>query len=99
MTHARRCSRHPSHAADAGTPIPTTPRLSVLVRGCQGQGAADEGEEAFASWTPRLLKAAYNYQWFSKDPGAFAHNPKYVLQFLYDSLKDVGGDVAGMTRP
>lgn len=31
-------------------------------------GTADEGEEGFASWTPRLLKAAYNYQVSSKDP-------------------------------
>jgi hypothetical protein len=62
-------------------------------------GAVDEGEEAYATWTPRLLRAAYNYQWVQKDPGAFAHNPMYILEVLYDSLKDVGGDVTGMTRP
>jgi hypothetical protein len=59
----------------------------------------DEAGEGFASWTPRLLKAAYNYQYAQKDPGAFAHNPKYVIQFLYDSLEDIGADVSGMTRP
>jgi hypothetical protein len=59
----------------------------------------DEAGERYASWTPRLLKAAYNYQYAQKDPGAFAHNGAYVLQVLYDSIEDVGGDVSGMTRP
>jgi len=59
----------------------------------------DEAGERYASWSPRLLKAAYNYQYAQKDPGAFAHNAPYVLQVLYDSIEDVGGDVSGMTRP
>lgn len=59
----------------------------------------DEAGERYATWTPRLLKAAYNYQYAQKDPGAFAHNGAYVLQFLYDSIEDLGGDVSGMTRP
>ena len=42
---------------------------------------------------------AYNFQYAMKDPGAFAHNPKYVLQILYDSLADLGGDVEGRIRP
>ena len=62
-------------------------------------GTVDEGEEGFASWTPNLLRAAYNYQYVQKDPGAFAHNGKYVLQFLYDSIEAVSGDVSAMTRP
>jgi len=37
-----------------------------------------------------LLRAAYNYQYAMKDPGAFAHNGKYVIQALYDSLEDLG---------
>lgn len=56
-------------------------------------------ENAFTAWTPRLLRAVYNYQWASKDPGSFAHNGEYVLQTLYDSLEDIGGDVSAMTRP
>jgi hypothetical protein len=54
---------------------------------------------AYASWTPNLLRAAYNYQWFQKDPGAFAHNGKYILQILYDSIQVVRGDVSKLTRP
>ena len=56
-------------------------------------------ENGFAGWTPRLLRAAYNYQWASKDPGSFAHNGEYILQTLYDSIEDIGGDVSAMTRP
>jgi predicted CXXCH cytochrome family protein len=43
----------------------------------------------FKSWTPRLTRAAFNYQMSSKDPGAFAHNAKYIMELLYDSLQDV----------
>jgi hypothetical protein len=59
----------------------------------------NDAGDSYSTWTPSLLKAAYNYQYSQKDPGAFAHNGKYVLQFLYDGIQDLGGDVAGMTRP
>jgi nitrate reductase cytochrome c-type subunit len=58
-----------------------------------------EDEERYGTWTPRLLRAAYNYQYATKDPGVYAHNGKYILQALYDSLEDMGADVSGMTRP
>ncbi|MBI3957850.1 MAG: hypothetical protein HY328_03495 [Chloroflexi bacterium] len=68
-----------------------------------GNSVADPDESVrangFAKWTPRLLQAAYNYQYVSKDPGAFAHNGAYVLQVLYDGLEDLGADVSGMERP
>lgn len=80
------------YAADtAGTPIEYNP--------AQYPYFFNDAGERYASWTPRLLKAAYNYQYAQKDPGAFAHNAPYVLQVLYDSIEDVGGDVEGMTRP
>ena len=53
----------------------------------------------YNAWTPRLMRAAFNYQYAHKDPGAFAHNPKYVAQFLIDSIADLGGDVTAFTRP
>ncbi len=62
-------------------------------------GAVDEGEGGYASWTPRLLRAAYNYQYVAKDPGAYAHNGRYVAQVLYDTLADLGADMTGKTRP
>jgi hypothetical protein len=68
-----------------------------------GNGVADPDEairdNAFAGWTPRLLRAAYNYQYVAKDPGAFAHNPKYIVQVLYDNLEDLGADMTGLVRP
>jgi len=58
----------------------------------------DDAGERYATWTPNLLRAAYNYQYWQKDPGAFAHNPAYIVQLLYDSLAAMGADVSGMTR-
>lgn len=49
----------------------------------------DEAGERYASWTPRLLKAAYNYQTSKKDPGAFAHNKKYIVELLQTSLENI----------
>jgi hypothetical protein len=58
-----------------------------------GNGVADEDEATFSnqydSWTARLLKAAYNYQVSVKDPGAFAHGGKYIIELLYDSIEDL----------
>ena len=65
-------------------------------------GTADDGEvnygNKYATWSPRLLRGAYNYQYALKDPGAYAHNAKYVIQFLIDSIGDLGGDVTGYSR-
>ncbi len=61
-----------------------------------GDGAPND---RYATWTPALLRAAYNYQYAQKDPGAFAHNGVYVIQVLYDSINSLGGDVSAMTRP
>lgn len=66
-------------------------------------GAVDPGEaiypNQYKTWTPRLFKAAYNYSWSTKDPGAFVHNGKYILQLLIDSIEDLGADASGFTRP
>ncbi len=70
-----------------------------------GSISADEAKAAnrYNAYTPRLLKATYNYQAVKKDPGAYAHNPKYVIQLLHDSLKSLGEKVqvsmSGMARP
>jgi hypothetical protein len=91
-------------AGVAGMPIVHDPGTSPYFF-TDGNGSGQlEPEEAsasngYASWTPRLLRAAYNFHYSVKDPGAFAHNPKYVLQVLEDTLGDVGGDVSGLVRP
>lgn len=62
-----------------------------------GNGIADKDElrvpNQYNAWTPRLMRAAYNYHFIRKDPGAFAHNPTYTLQILYDSIADLGTKV------
>ena len=76
-----------------------TNRYPYFYEDTNGNGTIDEGEKAYSQWTPNLLRAAYNLQWYNKDPGAFAHNGMYMMQVLYDSIKSMGGDVTGMTRP
>jgi hypothetical protein len=63
-----------------------------------GNGEVNGEEGRFETWTPNLLRAVYNFQYASKDPGAFAHNSTYVMQLLYDSMGIVGGDASGWTR-
>ena len=68
-----------------------------------GDGAPDPAEindeNGYRTWTPRLVQAACNYLYSVGDPGAYAHNGKYIVQILYDSLADIGGDTTGMIRP
>ena len=67
---------------------PTTYPYFLADKNGNGKVDADE-TAAYTAWTPRLLKAAYNYQVASKDPGKLAHNAKYVIQLMYDSIKDL----------
>ncbi|MBY6200767.1 polyheme membrane-associated cytochrome C [Maritalea mobilis] len=57
----------------------------------------------YASWTPRLLMAAYNYQVVAKDGGAWVHNPAYAIQLLHDSIESLSErvevDIGALTRP
>ena len=66
-------------------------------------GVVDTAEatsaNAFKSWTPALLKASFNYQFSVKEPGAWAHNTKYMVQLLIDSIEDIGGSVTSYKRP
>lgn len=71
-----------------------------------GDGTIGPGEAVFpnryASWTPRLLMAAYNYQAVAKDGGAWVHNPAYALQLLHDSVVSLSEririDTGGLVR-
>ena len=70
-------------------------------------GTASPGESIFPnryqSWTPRLVKAAYNYQLVAKETAIYTHNPHYALQLLYDSLENLSERVEvemnGLVRP
>lgn len=74
-----------------------------------GDGVADQADGksvGYSQWTPRLVKAVYNYQTSKKDPGAFAHGGKYIIELLFDSIEDVNAseklttklDIATLTR-
>jgi len=93
-----------AYAKSKGTPIVydvhTNPYFFVDM---DENGEADVDAEGaavrYSAWTPSLLRSAYNYQYWQKDPGNFAHNAKYMLQILYDSIANLKGDVSGLTRP
>jgi hypothetical protein len=52
-------------------------------------GIADSDEDGYSYFSARLLRAAYNYQVAQKDPNAYAHNGKYIIELLYDSIADL----------
>jgi hypothetical protein len=66
--------------------------------GLPGAGEANYGNK-YNHFTPTSLRATYNFQYAKKDPGAFAHNPTYVIQVLHDTLDALDVDLSGFTRP
>ncbi len=96
------------YAADvAGTPIAYAGSFPYFFADPSGTGVLEPDQitrdNRYQSWTPRLLKAAYNYQVATKDPGGYVHNPRYMLQILHDSLADLAQvtelDVSHLSRP
>ncbi len=93
-----------AYAANAGAPIAYDANsYPYWMNDTNGNGVVDEGEagraNAYTSFTPRLLKAAYNLHLVTKEAGIYAHNPEYAVQLLIDSIADLGGDVSAYTRP
>lgn len=90
-----------------GTPIIWADRNPYLFIDINGNGEVDEGEASsdngYTEFTPRLLRAGFNFQFSKKEPGAYVHNGKYMLQLLYDSIEDLNEGVdapsGGMVRP
>ena len=44
---------------------------------------------AYKAFTPRLMRAAFNYQFSLKEPAGYVHNGNYVIQLLQDSIMDI----------
>jgi hypothetical protein len=68
-------SRHPYFFADAN-----------------GDGVADQVDGKpvpYNAWSPRMLKAAYNWKFVNSDAGIHVHNPHYALELIYDSMEDL----------
>ncbi|MBR9763483.1 MAG: cytochrome C [Rhodobacteraceae bacterium] len=67
-----------------------------------GDGVADTGDNGrpvnYASWTPRMLRAGYNWKLVTADPGIYAHNPHYALELLHDSIEDLNSALGRDTR-
>lgn len=92
----------------AGTPmVYDGHRHPYFFADANGDGIMDEAEgkpAPYNAWTPRLLKAAYNWKFVTADPGAYAHNPHYALELLYDTIEDLGNPLgfdmaaAGLAR-
>ena len=60
-----------------------------------GNGVADPTEiTRYNGYTARLEKATYNYQVSVKDPGSYAHNGKYIIELLYDSIEDLNAKLS-----
>ncbi len=59
-------------------------------------GVQDEGEKAYADWTPRLMRAAFNYKFVTRSAG-YIHNPVYSAQLLIDSIEDLAAGDATIT--
>jgi hypothetical protein len=107
--HERLASAIRLYAAErAGGPIAYSPgAYPYFFADLDADGSAGPEEAVYPnryqSWTPRLLRAAYNFQFVAKDPGQWAHNPHYAIQLLVDSLADLSESVAidltGIVRP
>lgn len=81
-------------ATVAGTKIVFEEHYPYFFADADQDGRADQGEKGavrYASWTPRLLHAAYNWKMLTADPGAFVHNPHYAFEVVYDSIDDLAG--------
>ncbi|MEM6274651.1 MAG: hypothetical protein AAF735_05360 [Myxococcota bacterium] len=100
-----------TYAAGLGSPICNSPNdYPYWFNDTDNDGVCGEEETGFdnryASWSARLIRAAYNSQMASAEPGAFAHNAKYIIQLLHDSIVDLnegvgvteGIDVSRLTR-
>lgn len=85
-----------SYAADVvGAPVTyEAARYPYFFLDANGDGFSDEADGtpiAYNAWTPRSLRAAYNWKVVTADSGSYVHNPAYVLELLYDSIADLSG--------
>lgn len=90
-----------------GTPVGWSDSYPYLFKDTDGDGLIGEEEAAYPNryteFTPRLMRAVFNFHFSVKAPAGYVHNGKYILQLLYDSLEDLSGVVNvsldGLVRP
>jgi hypothetical protein len=94
-------------AEQLGQPIIWASQYPYFFVDPNGNGEVDEEEAVFANqyagFSPRLMRAAFNYQFSIKDQAGYVHNGKYMLQLIYDSIADlaqvVDVDMGDLVRP
>lgn len=67
-------------------------RYPYFFADANADGLADESDGrpvVYADFTPRLLKAVYNWKFIKADPGIHVHNPLYALELAHDSVEDL----------
>ncbi|MCK8462485.1 cytochrome C [Aliiroseovarius sp. S1339] len=67
-------------------------RYPYFFADANADGLADEADGrsvSYDAFTPRLLKAVYNWKFITADPGIHVHNPHYALELAYDSVEDL----------
>jgi len=83
------------YSAERNQPLCYSTSYPLWFNDVDGDGACTAAEtvskNAFKHWSPRLQKAAYNYQLAKTDRGGFAHNAKYTIQLLSDSVASMNG--------
>jgi len=90
-----------------GQPVVYAFRYPYWVIDTNESGVAEEDEinygNTYKSWTPRLVRAAYNFDLIIHSKGAFVHNPQYAIQLLYDTIEDLASvvkiDMSKLVRP
>jgi hypothetical protein len=71
--------------------------------GIAGNGICEAGEmpssgNTYNMFTPRLLKAVYNFLLYQNDAGGWAHNPRYEIEILYDTITDVNAGLPAANK-
>jgi hypothetical protein len=88
-----------AYCANADQHVVYTDSYPYFIKDTDKDGVKDPNETSGAKFDSKSFRASYNYNYAVHEPGGWAHNPKYVLQVLYDSIQDIGGNLDGLTRP
>ena len=90
-----------AYAEDHGGPIAYAKGFPYFFSDLNGNGQVDEDERrrdnGYVAFTARLLRATYNYQAVATAPNAWAHNPRYAAQLLFDSIEDLNANAPVVT--